>query len=259
MAQHYCLATRPPLGELTLNESLQEEHNREMRPFLRKLLKSARILKLPAETTFTAAVLLHRYKISSNMTIDAWIIATCLLLACKREEEPRRLRDFINCSYLMQNRPLPDLDEAYWDAKKKLIRTEQIVLRWLTFDVSVSRPHRAIVAFLLHDVDDDDDNKCSNRDLALLAFRKLNNTIFSIQALEQGADVLAIAALRLALLDSTSLISVSDERRTQLHSLKRWGDKLGLHHNHDQQVESIQKSQDMMNAERPVIDKDSNG
>lgn len=244
---------RPPLGELTLDQYLQKEHNREMGPLLHQLLKSSRILNVSVETTFTAAVLLHRYKIvSEEMTIDTWIVAVCLLLACKREEEPRRLRDFINCAYLMQNRPLPDLDDAYWEDKKKIVRTELIVLRWLEFDLVVSRPHRAVVAFLLHqrgDEDENDRNQC--REVALQVFRKLNNIIFSIEALQQDADILAIAALRLALIDSETS-TLSGERRKQFLSFQIWVDQFGI----QRQKESIEQVQDIVH--RANMDQDSN-
>ena len=248
----HSLTTRPPLGELTLPQQLVKEHNRTMRPHLNNLLKSSRILNLSVETTFTAAVLLQRYKIASQEeNVDAWIIAICLLLACKREEEPRRLRDFINCSYLMQNRPLPDLDDAYWEAKKKIVRTEQNVLRWLEFDIAVSRPHRAIVAFLLHlSSDDNDEDQFKCRILARRAFQKLNGAMFYVEALQQDADVLGIAALRLALIDSETSTTLSEERRNEVLGFSIWGDRFGI----ERPVESILQVQDIV--KRATTDQD---
>jgi hypothetical protein len=232
------------MGELRLPKNQQEKHNRELRPLLHQLLQSSRVLKLCVETTFTAAVLLHRFKIASQETnrhiIDTWIITSCLLLACKREEEPRRLRDFINCAYLMQQRPLPDLDDAYWEDKKKIVRTEQIVLRWLEFDITVSRPHRAIVAILRYlSADNNERERKECRELAQSAFRKLNDTIFSVEALQQEADILAIAALRLAILDDPML---SEDRRKQLLDFPTWGKQFGV----DCQIDFIQQVQDIV-------------
>lgn len=229
MTPHY--AARPPLGDLTLSRHQHQAHDRKMRPLLHQMLKSSRILKLSVETTFSAAILLHRYIITveTNLPIDTWIITVCLLLASKREEEPRRLRDFINCSYLMQNRPLPDLNDAYWEDKKHIVRTEQIVLRWLDFDLMVSRPHRAVVALLLpfSSTDDCDNSPC--KEMARGAFRILNCTIFSIEALQQEGDILAVAALRLALIESDTLTTaIPEEKRQQYLSLQIWNKQFGM-------------------------------
>ena len=115
------------------------------------------------------------------------ILVCCIFLACKVEEEPRRLRDFINLSQMLSwdevggkvqkeesvkktssystddakldrekphhsllywKKDPPDLDERYWSIKECIVTTEQHVLRWLAFDVCVSHPHRAIVALI---------------------------------------------------------------------------------------------------------------
>ncbi len=81
---------------------------------------AGKILELGMETKFTALVLLHRYWNAFESIIDTishsrsntkekqpeddwkWVASACLFLACKAEEEPRRLRDVINVSYMLQ-------------------------------------------------------------------------------------------------------------------------------------------------------------
>jgi Cyclin, N-terminal domain len=55
--------------------------------------------------------------------------------------------DRSHTTILWRNTP-PDLDGAYWNAKQRLVKTEQRVLQYLAFDISVSRPHRAVVLLL---------------------------------------------------------------------------------------------------------------
>ena len=151
--------------------------------FLFRMYVACHVLRLASETRFTALVLLHRYgqakqeATSSSSTEHhqeewPWIGAMCLFLACKSEDEPRRLRDVINMVEMVLSPPestnkgvgrfhtgndgcdesvivmdmvhMPSLDGAYWESKKKAIETEQMVLRWLGFDSFVSHPHRAV-------------------------------------------------------------------------------------------------------------------
>ena len=152
--------------------------------FLYRMYVACHILRVKTETRFTALVLLHRYAFNSsqgnydnkeeenNDEILPWIGAACLFLACKTEEEPRRLRDVINMArmvlssssstslsslstasskisegnilFMNLSQPVRLNEKAYWDSKKKVIETEQLVLRWLGYDCSVSHPHRAV-------------------------------------------------------------------------------------------------------------------
>jgi len=133
---------------------------------------------------------------------DDWkyVVAICLFLACKREEEPRRLRDVINLAHMIDiittstsssaaapttkpqnqqqqqqqqvvlqwNPTPPPLDDTYWAAKERMVQTEQRVLRWLAFDIAVSHPHRAVVLMLMmmeeEQEDDEDDEQQQEED-----------------------------------------------------------------------------------------------
>jgi hypothetical protein len=197
------------------------------------------ILRLGTEARFSALVFLHRFAMAhdandngtdndnDNDTDDIewnWVAAACLFLACKAEEEPRRLRDVINLAHMIltstSTAPAapddddkddhdkygteitlhpepPHLNEAYWVAKKKIVETEQVVLRWLGFDVSVSHPHRA-VALLLKDMDNKETTQAQKDKVMLIAFRRLNDALFHGPALQHLALELACAAIELA-------------------------------------------------------------
>lgn len=111
-------------------------------------------LQLPQETVSTAVVLFHRFFLLRSFTkyfeIDHMYIPTsCLFLATKAEENPRRIRDVIGTSHhvLHPTEPPMPLDEDYWDYKEKLVKYEQLVLRVLMFDMDVSHPFRFLLNF----------------------------------------------------------------------------------------------------------------
>jgi len=188
-----------------------------------------------------------------------WIVPACVFLACKMEEQPRRLRDIVSCASMIDwdellkeqpqtptpttpgsaaqsavllkwNERPPDLDAEYWKAKEKIVRAEQHVLRWLQFDTVVSHPHRAVVLLvrqlLQHyyyrqqqrqslsllprdDVELDrskDDSsaehfaaQCESEMIIQCAWRRLNDAMFSVDALRLPVVPLACGAVDLAI------------------------------------------------------------
>lgn len=193
-----------------LSEPLESEVNADILPILSRMFIACNILRFEHETRFSALVFLHRYAlaVAKNKGTELksirdwrWVAGACLFLACKAEEEPRRLRDVINISHMLFAKDdrgntittaeaPPDLNEGYWEAKQKLVETEQIVLRWLGFDLSVIHPHR-VVALLLE--------KEPERDILILAaFRRLNDALFDPPALRHSVLELACASIELA-------------------------------------------------------------
>jgi len=245
------LVLRAPLSPSSFTSSsvdrvFVEQHDTFVRPLLSALLVGAHVWQVKLETTFTAAVLLHRYYAVTRQQQppadddddDDWkyVVPVCLFLACKREEEPRRLRDAINLAHMLDLAPQqpynnkedcplvvwkstpPALDEAYWAAKERMVQTEQRVLRWLIFDVAVAYPHRAVVLLLEDEAilnkllpqraSTISAPKASKEDelprarLMRAAFQRLHDALFSAAALQQPVLALAVAALTLAA-DST--------------------------------------------------------
>lgn len=197
------LALRAPILSSVRQEENQTHHR--IRPMLYRMYIACHILQLGYEARFTALVLFHRYTraVKGDGADPTWAAASCLFLACKAEEEPRRLRDVINLAHMLLSTSRdesahivlkiepPHLNEDYWDAKKKIVETEQIVLRWLAFDVSVSHPHRAVSLILEKD-------ELVRDKIVPIAFRRLNDALFHGPALEHLALEMACAAIELA-------------------------------------------------------------
>jgi Cyclin, N-terminal domain len=196
-----------------------------LRPLVCRMYIACTILRLGTETRYAALVYLHRY-FHATMTREQprtgsvlqrpspWVAAACLFLATKSQEEPRRLRDVINLAHILLDESTstsglneeangaiicidkepPLLDETYWELKKKLVETEQIVLRWLGFDLFVPHPHRTVALMIRH-------LPSAHQDLIFPeAARRLNDALFSMggSALRHNTLELATAAIELA-------------------------------------------------------------
>lgn len=230
---------RPAIHELLVDEpTSQAIYDQSIRASLCRLVVASQILRLDMETIYTAGVLLHRYVLArgenhtrvvgDGSTADTWnvetdivedcTVASCLLIACKIEEQPARLRDLINVasmlriantqsrtpdevgSYDQQRLPVqldwnprpPPLDDSYWEYKKRLVKCEQTTLRWLSFDVIVPRTIRLLIIFVT-DVTEEGDH------YIVMAYSILSMTLFSIKLLQLPAALLAIASLRISL------------------------------------------------------------
>ena len=185
-----------------------------IRPLLYRMYVSAQILRLGTEARYSALVFLHRYvcaihrRTGTQERPSQWVAAACLFLATKSEEEPRRLRDMVNLSQMILDPKVdqlcdatvinldiapPLLDEAYWETKKKLVESEQAVLRWLGFDTLVPHPHRAVALLLRHLPWQ------QQHHLAEIAARRLNDGLFYGPALQHDVLELACAAIELGL------------------------------------------------------------
>jgi hypothetical protein len=131
-----------------------------------------------------------------------WIGASCLLLGMKAEEEVRRLRDIINVAHMLEfsldelkdmmidiSVDPPELNEDYWRAKENIVKTEQLVLRALSFDVVVCHPHRLVV-LVANDLN-------LSQDSVEKAWKRLNDALFYPLALRHSALAMATAAVEL--------------------------------------------------------------
>lgn len=247
---------RPPLLLRLPNDG----HDEAVRPIICRLLVASSTLRLRVETCFSAVVLWHRYIVAVSSANDqqttapptdlTWEAAACLFLACKAEEEPRRMRDVINISRMFlqdqqQSIPLsneqnqvaastpesaiipdgngakppgkslilhagqypPPLDDHYWESKPVIVRAEQKVLRWLGFDVSVSKPHR-VVQFLLREPKIEEGllrrRSVTHDQIAPIAWRRLNDALFFANALRHSVMALAAASVDLAVEEITT-------------------------------------------------------
>ena len=178
-----------PLQHSRATAAESSQHDERVRPWLSVLLVSCHVLRLDMETTFAAACLLHRYYLlqPDDKNNNKWLIVCVIFVACKTQEDHRRLRDFINLAYMITwqqeelnneikstsndketnktissdttttsnqilqltwNKDPPPLDDKYWKDKELIVQAEQTVLRCLAFDVHVSHPHRLVVLLM---------------------------------------------------------------------------------------------------------------
>jgi hypothetical protein len=271
---------RPLINVIQIPDDNARNHDQTLRPLLSSLFVACNILQVSAETRFTGGVLLHRYYAACpfDQRTDhvRWVVAACLFLACKTEEEPRRLRDVINCANMIQweakdvepsnnggkevnrkrprisdrasgddeNDPIqatstsnaagstraiiqwdpqpPSLDETYWEGKETIVRTEQNVLRWLAFDTTVSHLHRAVLVILQQQQLFTQLSLSPETRAVLIAkaWRRLNDALFYVVALQHGILELAVASIYLALVeldnetDDSSLQSLVEAQRS---------------------------------------------
>ncbi len=144
---------------------------------------------------------------------------TCLFLAAKVEEQPRRIRDAINCVYYVRRRGdavrekdqgqkeeeedqdmdmekqeeqgiLP-MDRGYWDLKETVVDTEQLVLRVLGFDLDTYQPYRILLNYAR--------SLRARPVLVEVAWALLNDSLFSPTCCHvRPPQAQAVAALHLA-------------------------------------------------------------
>ena len=197
------LELRPPLPKV--RDDISSRDWSVLHPLLCRMFVACHVLKLSSEARFASLVLLHRYlDATDDLSVDwKWISAACLFLGTKTEEESRRLRDIINLMEMLEFgmpgerihvKAVGPLDDEYWSAKERLVATEQMVLRMLQFDVSVSHPHRAVAVLLsqeavLHS---------QQQELLPISWQHLNQALFYAPALRHDTLLLACASIECA-------------------------------------------------------------
>lgn len=116
-----------------------------------ELIQTAGILlKLPQVAMATGQVLFQRFYYSKSFVRHGMetTAMSCVCLASKIEEAPRRIRDVINVfAHIKQvraQRPIQPmiLDAAYISLKTQIIKAERRVLKELGFCVHVKHPHK---------------------------------------------------------------------------------------------------------------------
>ncbi|XP_056622531.1 cyclin-L1a [Triplophysa dalaica] len=150
-----------PDEKLSSTLSMQDGLDLETETYLRilgcELIQSAGILlRLPQVAMATGQVLFHRFFYSKSFVKHSFEIVamSCVNLASKIEEAPRRIRDVINVfHHLRQLRgkktPSPlILDQNYINTKNQVIKAERRILKELGFCVHVKHPHKIIVMYL---------------------------------------------------------------------------------------------------------------
>ncbi|XP_073034291.1 cyclin-L1-1 [Primulina eburnea] len=119
--------------------------------------ESGILLRLPQAVMATAQVLFHRFyckKSFARFNVKR-VAASCVWLASKLEESPRKARQVLIVFHRMEcrreNLPIEHLDttsKKYVDLKAHLIRTERHLLKEMGFICHVEHPHKFISSYL---------------------------------------------------------------------------------------------------------------
>ncbi|BAB39257.1 putative ania-6a type cyclin [Oryza sativa Japonica Group] len=119
--------------------------------------ESGILLKLPQAVMATAQVLFHRFYCKKSFVRFSVkrVAASCVWLAGKLEESPRRSKHIIIVFHRMEcrreNVPIEHLDvfsKKYSDLKHDLVRTERHLLKEMGFICHVEHPHKFISNYL---------------------------------------------------------------------------------------------------------------
>ncbi|XP_060665205.1 cyclin-L1 [Drosophila nasuta] len=138
-------------------DGLDHETEKDLRILGCELIQTAGILlRLPQVAMATGQVLFQRFFYSKSFVRHNMetVAMSCVCLASKIEEAPRRIRDVINVfHHIKQVRAQKEitsmvLDHYYTNLKTQVIKAERRVLKELGFCVHVKHPHKLIVMYL---------------------------------------------------------------------------------------------------------------
>jgi len=163
--------------------------------------------KLQMRTTIaTACIFFQRFYVRHSFKKhDHHVVAlTCLFLAAKTEDEPRKLKKVAEKYHtLMQQKqnktPIQLLnEETYFFYKSKVCIYERIVLQTLSFDLNVVHPHKIMIKMCKALTRTGALSRAKGRDFAQHTFNFLNDSVRTTVALVYSPNTLAASAVYLA-------------------------------------------------------------
>mmetsp|Transcript_12335 Transcript_12335/g.18421 ORF Transcript_12335/g.18421 Transcript_12335/m.18421 type:complete len:240 (+) Transcript_12335:14-733(+) len=166
---------------------------------------AGRLLQIEQATIACAVFYFHQfYSGYSFSDFEKHNIATaCLFLACKSEENARRLRDIINVMQKVRNpkeQPLDIQSSRFTKYKELITKNEQNVLRGLSFETSVDHPYKYLLN-IAHSLENTSRSNIERemKGIIQLAWTLLNDmlklrAITIYKGLEIGVALLYIAA-----------------------------------------------------------------
>lgn len=179
--------------------------------------KAGVLLKLEAVTVASAQTILHRFYYRKSLKkFDVRLVVTAsLLLACKLEEDPRRVKNLIDIVHLLSKAEdaevaiseenidelLLDHDSAEFEvARAETFRCERYILRELGFMVSQTlvHPHRYILQYI-HALCKG--NYIPTNRLSQIAWGYLNDSMRTTLCCEVQPAVIAVGSIFLAACD----------------------------------------------------------
>ncbi|CAM6126737.1 unnamed protein product [Calypogeia fissa] len=140
-------------------DGVDEETETILRHYGCELIQEAGILlKLPQAVMATGQVLFHRFyckKSFARFNVKR-VAASCVWLAAKLEESPRKIPAVLNVFHRLDRRrgsaPLDLLDQfskKYEEMKTELITTERHLLKEMGFICHVEHPHKFVINYIL--------------------------------------------------------------------------------------------------------------
>jgi cyclin L len=165
-------------------------NNRLVPPSIRS---AAILLRTSDRVVATAASVwhsFHQHSAGGSEVDENDLLAACLLLAAKVEEEPRRIRDVINAVLFVMCREKLHDAHRYWGKKERILRLEQDLLRALAFDTFVEQPLLFLLNYLYA--------LRAPHSLCELSVALVNDGVLSAGCARCPARVIASAAIALA-------------------------------------------------------------
>jgi len=158
------------------------------------------LLKLPQVAMATAQVLYQRFFFSKSFVryVYEHYAMSCVFLAGKIEENPRRIRDVINVFHHIKqardNKPFTPvmIDQAYANLKNHVIKAERRVLKELGFCVHGKHPHKLIIIYMQTlDIADD-------TNLVQIAWNYMNDVLRTDVFVRHSPEAVACSCIFLA-------------------------------------------------------------
>eukprot|EP00039_Didymoeca_costata_P000638 m.46611 g.46611 ORF g.46611 m.46611 type:complete len:221 (-) comp10390_c0_seq1:714-1376(-) len=183
-------------------------------------------LELPSWTIGSALVYYHRFNLSpaADSVDDSLLSISCVYLATKAEETLRSLRDVITCGYscLYPRANVLPVDAFYQELRESVIRAEQILLRALAFDVTVTHSQKYLLHFvtLIDQQSKDPETRSNLRAVADLGWTLITDSLLSQRLSDIEPEYLAITSLWLASETLQIEVGVRDATRHLCPELK---------------------------------------
>eukprot|EP01119_Soliformovum_irregulare_P025194 TRINITY_DN9263_c0_g1_i1.p1 TRINITY_DN9263_c0_g1~~TRINITY_DN9263_c0_g1_i1.p1 ORF type:complete len:408 (-),score=65.74 TRINITY_DN9263_c0_g1_i1:3-1226(-) len=184
--------------ELCLGLSSEEKKTED---FLRRsscafIQEAGTRLRFPQWTTATAMSFLQRfYLVHSFKEFDRFAIGiTCLFLAGKVEETPKKLKEVIEITFEVKNKHLSVesklTEEEFNSIRASILTNELLILQTLAFDLTVEHPYKFLLGYVKTIKGD---NK-----LAQVAWNFVNDSLRTNLCLQFRPQLVAAGAIFLA-------------------------------------------------------------
>lgn len=163
------------------------------------ITRMASMLRLPSQTIFAASLFLHRFytRHSLKRLHPYQIAASCVFLACKTEESPRKLKDVATIttkSALKSQKTRAEVEKEHAADVEQWIKVipsrEDELLQTLKFDFEETAPYDALKFLIMKFVPAEDKNE-----LGTLATSFINDSCRTILCITLSMKELAVVAL----------------------------------------------------------------